>query len=350
MSHDDDHTMERLLQAFDEGPEAPADVDDAVDGILTRLGIDGTRPVPRPAAPPPPQARTAPPWLPWVALLVLGLGMAVLAGVLIYLQPDAPMAAAPTERVATPEVAASGGPLVVPGEPVEDPATEPTVEPDGEPVADLQPEPSPSRSDDGAAPDTLDSPAVEAPERLAVVEPRGDPDGAPPPIRRGASMEGLVRHGDASVRLRGGAAVLSDGMLTFVRNGEIRPSVDRVRFATVPVVAVPVGTVFTASAAPGMGLVAVDEGRVFLTTVDHRPLAEVRPGESVAVVDAPSAPGGLAVLRLDGVALDEAVASIPPGSAAQGDALRRAVGELRLADLRPETLQTLLGFGEEDHY
>lgn len=350
MSHDDEGTMERLLQAFDEGPEPPADVDDAVNGILGRLGIDGARPVPRPA-PAPPVSREVPPWLPWAAVLALGLGMGLLAAVMMILRPpSAGVAESPdVEDVTVSETAASGGPMLRPVAPVPDPQ----VEGDGpielvEERSALEASP-PVRRDDDSAPDFLTLPEP-APEQLAVVEPRGTPDGAPPPVRRGASMEGLLRHGDATVRLRGGAAVLSDGMLTFVRSGEIRPSVDRVRFATVPVVVVPVGTVFTASAAPGMGLVAVDEGRVFLTTVDHRPLAEVRPGESVAVVDAPASEGGLEVLRLDGVALDEVVAAIPSGSAAEGRSMRSAVGELRLADLRPETLRTLLGFGEEDPY
>ena len=69
---DDDHTMDRLLSAFDEGPEVPADVDDAVASILGRLGIEGSRPVPAPRGEPRPAASPAPRWLPWVAVLALG--------------------------------------------------------------------------------------------------------------------------------------------------------------------------------------------------------------------------------------------------------------------------------------
>lgn len=316
----DEETMERLLRAVGEGAEAPPDVEGSVESILHRLGVDGDQPVPRP--PPPPRRP-----IPWgmVAILLIGITVGVASAVIgmrLGQDPEAPTVETLTPPPESSDLAASGGPSVEVPAPTPLPQDD-AVEP--EPVfEEVAPEPRP------------EAVAVIAPVPTPVVEPTRVPP----------SDEGLVAHGDAAVRIRGRAAVLSSGLLTFIRNDSVQPGVDHVRFATLPVTALPVGTVFTSAAAPGVAAISVEEGRVFVVADNGTPLAEARPGEAVAVLHDPA--GDLAVVRLVGLALDEVTDQIPEGSLAEPETLRRLVAELRLAPVHGNALETLLEFGVED--
>ncbi len=350
MSEDD--TLERLLEAVDRGAEAPSDTDEAVGSVLARLGIDGDRPVPivqRAAATPPP-VRTGPSWS-LAAMLLLGIALGVVAAILAVRPASTPevelaaRGAGPDaiEDAASPS-ADDGGWIAVE---VEDPAAGPepaTVEDDAaatDPGVERSRPDGPTRQDGSSAPDAT----VEHDERVAVIDPTPSAPAPRTQVKAG-STQGLVRHGDAGMTIRGTTAVLRDGLLTFVRNESVQPTVDRVRFATVDATAVPVGTVFTSAAAPGMGAVSVQEGRVFIVAADGRPLKEVRAGEAVALVHHPT--DGVAAIPLDGMALDTIAMQVSEGSEANPDALRSLVAELRLAPVSGEALQTLLEFGEGD--
>lgn len=355
-----DDTMEGILEAVGQGAEDPPDTDEAVGSILARLGIDGDRPVPIvPRAPAAAQPVAGGPSWSLAAMLLLGIALGVVAAIFALrpsgTAPDVDLAARGAGSNALEDAAPApqpldGGWIAVE---VEDP--EPGSEPDAEALPTHEPVPVlerevapevpsiamevPHRQGGSSAPDA----AVEHDERVAMVDPTPDVPRAPTAVRAGTT-EGLLRHGDAGMTIRGTTAVLRDGLLTFVRNDSVRPTVDRVRFATVDATAVPVGTVFTSAAAPGTGAVSVQEGRVFLVAADGRPLAEVRAGESGAVVHHPTE--GVVWIPLDGLPLDAIAAQVPEGSDADPEALRSLIAELRLAPVSGEALSTLLEFGE----
>jgi hypothetical protein len=370
----EDHTLEGLLEAIDRGAQTPDDADAAVGSILARLGIDGSRPVPQMPTPPP-SARSfhGPSWS-LAAMLLLGMVLGVAAAVL---------ALRPAPTTSPGELAARGAGTTTIEDPAEAPdrpephggwievsveadaadqalvpegdaggpegeADEPAIEAssDGPPAEATESRPSPAvpslhRREASTAPTVR----VDRTERLALIE-RHPATAAPGRSATAGSIEGLLRHGDAGMTIRGSIAVLRNGLLTFVRTEDIQPTVDRIRFATVDATAVPVGTVFTAAAARATGALSVQEGRVFLVMSDGRPLAEVRAGEAVAVVHDPTE--GVFVIYLDGMSLDAVAAAVPAGSDADPNRVRDLVAELRLAPVSGQALQTLLEFGMED--
>jgi ferric-dicitrate binding protein FerR (iron transport regulator) len=121
-------------------------------------------------------------------------------------------------------------------------------------------------------------------------------------------------------------AVLTEGGLSFERHDGIVPEVEEVRWARLPLVARPVGTMFDARAIGSMAIVHVRDGRVDLRGTD---------GESVGAVE----PGQTFIVRVIGDELDrvdvtvdavdtwslERVRTLGP----EGPALAQAVFELR---------------------
>lgn len=147
---------------------------------------------------------------------------------------------------------------------------------------------------------------MEAPERTAAapstpapLPPSRDLAPAPPPRAPRSTApfgEGLQMLANADAHRRGDAAVLTRGMLRFVRDDATDPGVERVVLGRGGPVAVPIGTVFVATVAPEARGIAVREGRVILQAPDGTPLGEVRAGEAAFV----EPDGGWRLDRLDG--------------------------------------------------
>jgi ferric-dicitrate binding protein FerR (iron transport regulator) len=126
-------------------------------------------------------------------------------------------------------------------------------------------------------------------------------------------------------------AVLSSGGLFFERHDGIVPEIEEVRWAHLPLVAHPVGTVFDARAIGSMAIVQVIDGRVDLRNTDGAALGTVAAGQTVIVRDL-----GEKLDRVD-VTVNvadawslERVRTLGP----DGPALARALYEMRLADER----------------
>ena len=81
-----------------------------------------------------------------------------------------------------------------------------------------------------------------------------------------------------------------------------------------------------------------------LAHTDGTPLEEVRAGESVAAAPDPEATGGIRVVRIDGLALDEIPGRLPGSLLAGADSVRELVFQVRLAGLPPSASEALLLF------
>jgi ferric-dicitrate binding protein FerR (iron transport regulator) len=128
-------------------------------------------------------------------------------------------------------------------------------------------------------------------------------------------------------------AVLTAGGLSFERHDGIVPEIQEVRWARLPLVAHPVGTVFDAHAVGNMAIVQVREGTVDLRGTDARSIGTVEPGE-------------MFIVRTIGDKLDRIDVTVNAPDAwsydriralgPEGPALANAVVELRAAALTPE--------------
>jgi ferric-dicitrate binding protein FerR (iron transport regulator) len=78
-------------------------------------------------------------------------------------------------------------------------------------------------------------------------------------------------------------AVLTAGGLSFERHNGIVPEIEEVRWARLPLVAHPVGTVFDAHAVGNMAIVQVHEGTVDLRDTHARSIGTVEPGQMFIV-------------------------------------------------------------------
>lgn len=278
------------LDAFDpealDDPDLPR-VDEAVRRALDRLEVSAEAVVTGPPG--------AIPRRPWRRVA----GVALAAGVLLGL------ALARTRPVEPPAPAPSPAPVV------EDAPVVVAAPPEVVPEPALGPEPET---------------ALEPPPTVARVTPRAM-------VR--VRADGLMAYPGAEYAVADGAAVLSKGVLTFARDDDHDPGVDRVRWADVPVVARPVGTVFTAIAMPGVAALDVSEGRVDLELLDGTPLASLRTGLELTVVIDPDSPTGLRVLYSDHMPLDVVRSMVPPACACRPEDVVAAVAGLRFAGENP---------------
>ena len=128
-------------------------------------------------------------------------------------------------------------------------------------------------------------------------------------------------------------AVLSAGGLSFERHNGIVPEIQEVRWARLPLVAHPMGTVFDAHAVGDMAVVQVREGTVDLRDTNAHSIGTVEPGE-------------MFIVRKIGDKLDRIDVTVNAPDAwsydriralgPEGPALANAVIELRAAALTPE--------------
>jgi ferric-dicitrate binding protein FerR (iron transport regulator) len=136
-------------------------------------------------------------------------------------------------------------------------------------------------------------------------------------------------------------AVLTEGGLSFERHGDVVPEVEEVRWARLPLVAHPVGTMFDARAHGRMAIVHVRDGSVDLRGTDGGSIGLVEPGQTF-IVRALGDELGLVDVTLDAAdawSLDR-VRTLGP----EGPALAKAVGELRAQTepvLQPGSLKKL---------
>jgi hypothetical protein len=123
-------------------------------------------------------------------------------------------------------------------------------------------------------------------------------------------------------------AVLTTGGLSFERHDGIVPEVDEVRWARLPLVAHPVGTIFDARAIGDVALIQVRDGRVDLRDTDGTALRSVNVGEIALVREA-----GDSLVHVDVTHWDpESVRTLGP----EGLALYEAVKALRFDALSQE--------------
>ena len=123
-------------------------------------------------------------------------------------------------------------------------------------------------------------------------------------------------------------AVLTSGGLSFERHDGLVPEVDEVRWARLPLVAHPVGTVFDARAIGEVALIQVRDGRVDLRDTDGTALRSVNVGEIALVREA-----GDSLVHVDVTHWSpESVRTLGP----EGLALFEAVKKLRFDALTPE--------------
>lgn len=156
---------------------------------------------------------------------------------------------------------------------------------------------------------------------------RPAPPAPPPPAARPVPAQrapGLDIHPGSAVAVRDRVAWIASGSLRFRRDRWFDPEVSEVRWRDPDVTAVPVGTAFLGSAAHGLALVAVTEGRVGLLGARGTP--EVAPGEMVAVFATSEGPVPVAVA---GLRLADLPRAIPAGARTPPDALVAAVARMR---------------------
>jgi ferric-dicitrate binding protein FerR (iron transport regulator) len=123
-------------------------------------------------------------------------------------------------------------------------------------------------------------------------------------------------------------AVLTSGGLSFERHAGLVPEVDEVRWARLPLVAHPVGTVFDARAIGDAALIQVRDGRVDLRDTDGTALRTVNVGEIALVRKA-----GDSLIDVDVTHWNpESVRTLGP----EGLALYEAIKTLRFDALTPE--------------
>jgi len=123
-------------------------------------------------------------------------------------------------------------------------------------------------------------------------------------------------------------AVLTSGGLSFERHAGLVPEVDEVRWARLPLVAHPVGTVFDARAIGDAALIQVRDGRVDLRDTDGTALRTVNVGEIALVRKA-----GDSLIDVDVTHWNpESVRTLGP----EGLALYEAIKTLRFEALTPE--------------
>jgi ferric-dicitrate binding protein FerR (iron transport regulator) len=123
-------------------------------------------------------------------------------------------------------------------------------------------------------------------------------------------------------------AVLTAGGLSFERHNGIVPEIQEVRWARLPLVAHPVGTVFDARAIGDVALIQVREGRVDLRDTDGTALRSVNVGEIALVREA-----GDSLVHVDVTHWNpESVRTLGP----EGLALYEAIKTLRFDALSPE--------------
>ncbi|MBX2803572.1 MAG: hypothetical protein KTR31_38190 [Myxococcales bacterium] len=140
--------------------------------------------------------------------------------------------------------------------------------------------------------------ATAAPPEPRVVE-QAPREPAPP------KEPGLEPHPNATVRLQDDAAVLVTGTLRYVHDATHDPGVTQVRWDRLPLVATPIGTVFTVASEGDLAALTVSVGQIRLTHSDGRVLTTLDAGQEVAVFADPQSPNGLRVMALDGMPLDQ---------------------------------------------
>ncbi len=321
-------TMAPLLDAFDEDrirPEDPGNEspphhaeEAATARILQRLMVEGQEPADiRPNGPQarPEPARSSAPWMVGAvaAAVMIVAGTAVLIGG-AALRHD-------------PQPAGGAAPVVQqqPPSPVE-------------PVVDVP---------------AVDGPAPPVPSALATATPpdvTGPSEQPPEPevfATPGELGAGLTATEDTRVSVLADAAVLTRGVLTFVRTDQIRPPVETVTWANLPLVAQPIGTVFISGAAGDVAVVLVQEGRLRLMHTDGGQIGELAAGESAVIVVDEGAAHGLDAIPIGGLGLDEITVrlhqGIDPGTA------RTLVVQTRLSALSPASVKALQDFGDHNN-
>ena len=334
-----DDFMDDLFGAMGSGPLDPDDQaveDAAMHAVLARLGVEADAVVPLPSSTSPTASQTRG----WA--LIAALAAALVLGV--FLGRSLPSDT--EDPVAT--VAGSGAPassvfLTAP------PSRAGQV--DAAPDAPLPAQVAPVQ----AAPAQVPSPPVRIlPPAVAIVETPPGPvsppaeatDPVPERVRVAASEAGPGLDLDASATLyiEGRTGVLRRGSLTFLREGGVHPSIDLVHFPELGLYALPVGTVFAASAARDLALVTVMRGEVHLVHEDGRRLGSVRAGESVAV--GPS-DGGLRLVSIDGVDAGGLAVLLPEVSADERE-IQHALVAMRLRSVQPDLIRDLRGLEDLD--
>jgi hypothetical protein len=208
------------------------------------------------------------------------------------------------------------------------------------PVPETAPAPTPEPAEVAATPDAGEARPIARPERATHPEPAPEPAvaeepaeavvAAPEKVRK---QPGLIAHTDAKVVIQGDAAVISAGLLTFVRDETHQPGVERVVWRDLPLIARPVGTEFTVGSGPSLASIAVADGRVVLEHTDGSVLASLGPGDELSVTADDRSPLGLRLLHTDDVPLDELEAL---KCRCRPEDLVALVASLRFAMLRPE--------------
>lgn len=154
--------------------------------------------------------------------------------------------------------------------------------------------------------------------------------------------------GETAVSIEGSAAVLAAGLLSFTRDGWTHPRVEQVRWAHLPLVARPVGTVLFSGATDDLALIGVREGQVKLMHRDGEPLGSLWPGEVGLVAPDETTPSGLGVFHVTDQAIDELGVLVPGRSAASVKALGELLAQVRIALLPEPSLESLLDPGNGD--
>ncbi len=298
---------------FDDLLDATGDdlaVEGAVDSLLDRLGVDADATFavdvePPAAAPPPPRRR---PWL-----LALGsAAAALLVGALLMDRPAPPepgVEAVPLRRVS-----------MVP---------QPRI--DTRPSAPSAAEPTP------LPPAIAPAAPTRAEAALLVTELEPEPLQAPEPML----AAGLIPAPGSRLHVDGRAAVLSAGVVTFVRNGTLDPGVDVVALDALALTIVPVGATFVAGTAGDIAAVMVTDGNVSIRSNEDE-VTGVAADEAVLV--ARSADGRMLWRSADGVPLTELVQWLTDEGTTDPHLAIDLVGQMRLARVPAVAMETVRSF------
>ena len=182
----------------------------------------------------------------------------------------------------------------------------------------------------------------EGPLHEAITESRVDSGPIPATDGTVNSLgDGLLAHDDTEVQIEGEAALLTAGLLTFVRKDKTRPRVDEVRWHSLPLVARPIGTVFISGAHDDLAVVGVREGQVNLLHRDGTLIDSLMAGEIAIAAPDVDSPGGIRIRSVTSVAIGSIPELLPASSETAVQALGQLVVRVRIAMLPSPVLESL---------
>lgn len=176
-----------------------------------------------------------------------------------------------------------------------------------------------------------ESAVAEASERRGVERPARQRS-APLPDR--SPQPGLFPSADAVVDVRDGTAHLAGGSVRYWHDATHEPGVRAVAWDQLPVLAVPVGTRFTAVASRGLAAIEVREGTV---AVEHRSgvrLSTLSAGDELVLFDDSAEDHGVRLIQTGAMTTDE-LRDLPL-SDTTSDAVFDVVTWMRLARLHEQ--------------